>query len=125
VYSYTGPTPAGSTPGPDAESVSANAHQITGDWIFSARVANLRPFALAGIGLLLTEPASGQSGTTSSTEAVYVYGGGLDWGLLPHLGIRLQYRGNVYKAPNITTSFGTNGGIAHTAEPMIGVYCKF
>lgn len=107
--------------------VSANAHEITGDWLISVRAANLRPFALAGIGLLLTQPASGQSNTTSSNELVYVYGAGLDWGLLPHLGLRFQYRGNVHRAPLITTNYA--GASAHsftqTAEPMIGAYFRF
>ena len=106
--------------------VSANAHEIAGDWLISAHAANLRPFALAGIGLLLNEPTSGQSATTSSTQAVYVYGAGLDWGLLPHIGLRFQYRGNVYRAADLTTAFGASTlAFTHTAEPMIGAYFKF
>jgi len=125
VYTYTGTTPAGSGPGPFLAAVSANAHEITGDWLLSAHAGKLRPFALVGVGLLLTQPVSGQSQTTSSNEPVYVYGAGLDWRLVPHLGLRFQYRGNVYKAPNITTAYGSNGGFTHTAEPMIGAYFKF
>jgi opacity protein-like surface antigen len=124
-YTYTGTTPFGSGPSTYFVGVSANAHEITGDWLFSAHVGKLRPFALVGIGLLLNEPVSGQSQTTSSSEPVYVYGAGLDWGLVPHLGLRFQYRGNVYKAPNVTTAFGSNGGFTQTAEPMIGAYFKF
>jgi opacity protein-like surface antigen len=124
VYSYTGPTPVGSA-GPFSSAVSANAHEITGDWLFSFHVGNVRPFALAGVGLLLNEPVSGQSQTTSSNEPVYVYGAGLDWGLMPHLGLRFQYRGNVYKAPEIATAFGSSNAFTHTAEPMIGAYFRF
>ena len=106
--------------------VSADAHQIAGDWVVSAHAGNLRPFALAGAGLLLTEPISGQSYTQSSNKAVYVYGGGLDWGVLPHIGLRFQYRGNVYKVPYITTIYGTSvDPYKHTAEPMIGAYFRF
>jgi hypothetical protein len=64
--------------------------------------------------------------TTSETRAafkpVYAYGAGLDWGLLSHLGIRIQYRGNFYPAPNMTKLFSPTDGYTHTAEPMIGVY---
>lgn len=105
--------------------VSANAHEVTGDWIVSLHAANLRPFALAGVGVLLNQPVSGQAGTTSSDKAVFVYGAGLDWGLLPHLGLRFQYRGNVYKAPDVTTAFSSTGAFTHTAEPMIGAYLRF
>ena len=104
--------------------VSADAHEITGDWVASLHLANLRPFALAGGGLLFNEPVSGQANTSSSTKPVFVYGAGLDWGLLPHLGLRLQYRGNLYKAPDLTTLYGSTGAFTHTAEPMIGIYLR-
>jgi hypothetical protein len=105
--------------------VLANAHEVTGDWVASLKIANLRPFALAGVGFLFDVPASGQTGTTLNTEPVFVYGAGLDWGLLPHLGIRGQYRGNLYKAPDLTTAFTSTGAFTHTAEPMIGAYFRF
>ena len=119
--------PAGSVPPcnpPAPASVSANAHEITADWVASVHAANLRPFALAGVGLLLNEPAGGQSETTSSTKPVFVYGAGLDWGLAPHLGLRFQYRGNLYKAPNLTRLFTSTSAFTQTAEPMIGVYLR-
>jgi opacity protein-like surface antigen len=119
--------PAGSVPPcnpPAPASVSANAHEITADWVASVHAANLRPFALAGVGLLLNEPAGGQSDTSSSTKPVFVYGAGLDWGLVPHIGLRLQYRGNLYKAPDLTKLFTSTGAFTHTAEPMIGIYFR-
>jgi opacity protein-like surface antigen len=125
VYTYTGGVPVGSEPGIHPNGVSANAHEITGDWIFSVQTGKLRPFALVGAGLMLTEPVSGQSQTKSSSEALFVYGAGLDWQLVSHFGVRFQYRGNVYKAPNISTAYGSNNAFMHTAEPMIGAYIKF
>jgi opacity protein-like surface antigen len=104
--------------------VSADAHEVTADWLVSLKIANLRPFVLAGAGLLFNEPVSGQANTTSSNKPVAVYGAGLDWGLLPHIGVRLQYRGNLYKAPDLTKAFGSTGAFTHTAEPMIGVYLR-
>lgn len=108
-----------------ATSVSANAHELTGDWVASVKLANLRPFALAGVGLLLNEPVSGQSNTQSSTKPVFVYGAGLDWGLVPHLGLRFQYRGNLYKAPDLTTVYRSTGAFTHSSEPMLGAYLRF
>lgn len=123
TYNFTFPTPC---PPPSCRpaAVSANAHEITGDWVASLKVANLRPFALAGGGILFNEPSGGQTNTTSATKPVFVYGAGLDWGLLPHIGLRLQYRGNLYKAPDLTTLFTSTGAFTHTAEPMIGVYFR-
>ena len=71
VYTYTGlevcPAPGPCGPIPPV-AVSANAHEITGDWVISAHAGKYRPFALAGVGLLLTEPISGQSYTQSSNR---------------------------------------------------------
>jgi opacity protein-like surface antigen len=107
------------------QSISADAHEVTADWVPSLHVANFRPFGVLGIGLLLNEPTSGQSNTTSSNQAVYLYGAGLDWGLLPHLGLRFQYRGNLHKAPDVTRLYTSTDAFTHTAEPMIGAYFSF
>lgn len=127
VYSYTVvPTvcpSSGCTLTPAA--VSANAHEVTVDWIPSVHVGNIRPFGVLGAGLLLNEPVSSQSNSTTSTRAVYVYGAGLDWGVLPHLGLRLQYRGNLYKAPDVTKLYSSTHTFTHTAEPMLGAYFRF
>jgi len=104
--------------------IPSNAHEVTGDWIVSVKVANLRPFALGGGGLLFNQPSGGQADTMSATKGVFVYGGGLDWGLLPHLGLRFQYRGNVYSAPALTTVFTSSGAFVHTGEPVVGIYFK-
>jgi opacity protein-like surface antigen len=105
--------------------VLANAHEVSGDWVASLKVSNLRPFALAGVGLLFDVPISGQTGATMNTKPVFVYGAGLDWGILPHLGIRGQFRGNRYRAPDLTTAFGSTGAFMRTSEPMIGAYFRF
>lgn len=120
--------PAGSTcptSGCSVESIKSNAHELTLDWTPSIPLANLRPFGVLGLGLLLNEPTSGQNSSSSSTQAVYVYGAGLDWGLLPHLGLRFQYRGNLYKAPHLSTLYTSTDAFTHTSEPMIGAYLSF
>jgi opacity protein-like surface antigen len=130
--------------------VPANAHEVTGDWVVSLHGANLRPFALAGSGVLLNVPSNAQATTTTlvtgcgggnpgctpgnvttnttptstSTEGVFVYGAGLDWELLPHLGLRFQYRGNVYKAPAIANALSSTNAFTHNAEPVIGIYFR-
>jgi opacity protein-like surface antigen len=116
---------SGTTPACNAtQTVKANAHELTADYVPSVKVANLRPFGVLGVGLLLNEPSSGQTNTTSSNKAVFVYGAGLDWGLIPHIGLRFQYRGNLYKAPDLSTLYTSSGAFTHTAEPMIGVYFR-
>ncbi|MFT4113990.1 outer membrane beta-barrel protein [Silvibacterium sp.] len=106
------------------QSVSANAHQIAFNWVPSIRLASLRPFGLLGVGVLFEQPAGDQTGTTSATMPVFDYGAGLDWSLLPHLGLRVQYRGNLYKAPDLSTILQSTGSFTQTAEPMIGAYFR-
>jgi opacity protein-like surface antigen len=130
------------------ETVENNAHEVTADWVPSVHIANFRPFGILGVGLLLdvptnstatvftTSPCGGitcpgptttttsTSSTSTSTKPVYVYGAGLDWGLIPHIGLRLQYRGNLYSAPNVTKLFSSTDTFTHTAEPMIGLYFR-
>ena len=113
------------TPLCSTQSVKANAHEVTGDWVVSVHGANLRPFALAGIGSLLNVPDSGQANTQTSTKALFVYGAGLDWTVVPHFGIRFQYRGNLYKAPNMAKLFTSTDRFTRTSEPMIGAYFSF
>jgi opacity protein-like surface antigen len=110
---------------PSTASVSAHAHEVSGDWVASGHIANFRPFALVGVGLLFNQPGSGQSSTSSATKPVFLYGAGLDWGVLPHLGLRFQYRGNLYKAPNLSQLFTSTNAFTHTSEPMIGAYFRF
>jgi opacity protein-like surface antigen len=105
--------------------VSANAYQVTGDWVVSVRLLNVRPFALGGAGVLIDVPVSDQELTRTSTKVVYVYGAGLDIGLIPHFGARLQYRGNLSKAPDLTEVFTSTDRFMHTAEPMAGLYMRF
>lgn len=105
--------------------LAANAHEISGDWVASVHIANLRPFALAGVGVLFDAPVNSSGTGNTAVKPVFVYGAGADWGLLPHVGLRLQYRGNLYKAPDIANAFASTGKFTHTAEPMIGVYCRF
>ncbi len=115
--------------------VSANAHAITGDWVFSSfHAAKFRPFAVVGIGVLYFQPIASfenalAAPTNSSNSPVFVYGAGVDWKILPHMGLRLQYRGNFYNAPVLTSAYKTFGSIGttltHTAEPAIGAYYIF
>lgn len=126
--------------------VPANAQEVTGDWVFSFRLANLKPFALVGGGVLVTSPTTGNvtatitdfypltglsSRTTSSiptrteTKGVFQYGAGVDWTVLPHIGLRFQYRGNVYKAADLSSAFSSTDKFTQDAEPVVGVFFRF
>lgn len=107
------------------QEVKAAAHEFGGDWVVSVPVLNLRPFVLAGLGGLYFRPDSDQPGTSSDLKLVYVYGGGVDWTVIPHFGLRFQYRGNLYHAPDMLAAASSTNAFAHTAEPMFGAFFRF
>lgn len=119
--------PAGSGPCiTPSQAVHADAQQLTLNWVVSFPILNLRPFLLAGGGFQRFSPNGSQTGgTQGQTKAVFDYGGGVDWTLLPHLGLRFQYRGNVYKAPQLATAFSSTDQFMQDAQPMIGAYFNF
>lgn len=106
-------------------SVKADAHEVGADWVVSFPVLNFRPFILAGAGVLYFHSDGDQSGTANQAKPVYVYGGGVDWTVIPHFGLRGQYRGNLYHAPDLLKAASSTRAFAHTAEPMLGAYFRF
>jgi opacity protein-like surface antigen len=129
---------------PTLATIKNNVHEVTADWVVSLPLGSFKPFALAGGGLLINDPSGGsvtvqQCGSTpgsctgstgsassnSSKQGVFVYGAGLDWTVLPHLGLRFQYRGNLYKAADLTSAFSSTNAFTHTAEPMVGAFLRF
>lgn len=133
-YVYTGPPVVNNCPGVgcpitstiNPQSVHADAQELTLNWVVSMHFLDFRPFALAGGGFQKFDPTGSQTGgTQGQTKAVFDYGAGVDWTVLPHLGLRFQYRGNVYKAPQLATAFSSTGKFTQDAEPMIGAYFNF
>ena len=122
-------------------SVPADAHEITAEWVVSLHVLNVRPFGYAGGGALITVPQGatarqticGTACTTSNvisttrkdTRGLFTYGAGFDFAVLPHLGLRFQYRGRVSKAPDLVSAFSSTNKFARTSEPVFGVFLSF
>ncbi len=125
-YTNSSVCTVGSCPPITTATIKSDAHEVTLDWTPSVGLANFRPFGVLGVGLLMNVPQSGQSTfeTKTSTKAVYVYGAGLDWGIVPHFGLRMQYRGNLYKSPDVTSLYTSINKFTHTSEPMFGIYFK-
>jgi hypothetical protein len=45
--------------------------------------------------------------------------------LIPHIGLRFQYRGNLYKTPDVSRLYTSTNAFTHTAEPVLGAYFSF
>ena len=106
--------------------VQSNVHEVTMAYVnnlgFSAH-ARFRPFVEAGTGGLIFSPTVTSDAVSTQTEMAFVYGGGVDVRAIPHLAIRVGYRGLIYKAPDFEY-FGT-GPVTNMAEPYVGVVFRF
>jgi hypothetical protein len=106
-------------------SISASSSEISFNYVASYKAGNLRPFLVGGIGFYITIPGATPYGNNTSIRAVYDGGGGVDWSISQHLGIRLQVRDSFYKAPNISQIYPATGVFTSSLEPMGGVYYRF
>jgi opacity protein-like surface antigen len=122
--------------------VTADVHEFAGDWVFAMKSGDLRPFAVVGAGVIVDVPTSATYSpcgitptphcntvpnppTSTSARPVFVYGGGIDCALSTHVGLRIQYRGNLAQAAELTSLIRSSGALTHTAEPMMGAYFRF
>lgn len=108
--------------GNQPETISAMAHQVSIDWVPSFKYGNIDPFAIGGVGFYINVPSAALGNLGDVVRPMFVYGGGLDWNFLSHAGLRIQYRGNLYKAPNLDNNYNATGAYTQTGEPMVGVY---
>ena len=114
-----------------ASNVQANMHQTTGALVVSLprRLIGLSPYGLAGAGVLTFDPTGNPGGIVSGVErqtrGAFVYGGGADINLTRRFGLRLEYRGLVYKRPDFGLAFLDSDATTHTAQPSAGFIIRF
>lgn len=95
------------------------------NYVPSHQFGKLRVFGVAGTGVVITVPGATLYGNNTSIRGAYDYGGGLDYDINNHWGIRGQYRGIYYKAPNISSIYPATGQFTNIGMPMGGVYYRF
>ncbi|MCU1341331.1 MAG: hypothetical protein JWN92_754, partial [Candidatus Acidoferrum typicum] len=83
----------------------------------------------AGAGALVFDPRNNAGGLISGvqrqTRPAFVYGGGVDYRLVKHVALRLEYRGLVYDRPDFGIAALSSNVLAHTAEPSAGLVLHF
>jgi hypothetical protein len=105
--------------------ISGNAAEVAIDYIVSKKFGNLRPFAVGGLGVFIAIPGPTPLGNNTALRGTYIFGGGVDYDLGSHLGVRAQFRDNLYKAPNTSSIYPATGAFTQSMEPMGGVYYRF
>ncbi len=132
-YGYTRFTQRYTLPSGSAR-VQANTHETTLAWVVTPREfrdGRVRPYLLAGTGLLIFSPTGNPGGSVPGAlvqdRAVFLYGAGVD--ITPaenqHFGLRLGYRGLLYKAPSFELGSLATGALTHMAEPQVGILFRF
>jgi opacity protein-like surface antigen len=119
--------------GPNDFRVQARITEFTGAYVLSPfHFQKIEPFLLAGAGALRFTPGNqyingnlSPFGASQQTSLAFVYGGGVDYRVWKRLGVRLQYRGLIYKAPTFHVAQFITGGNGHMAEPSIGIVFNF
>jgi opacity protein-like surface antigen len=111
--------------------VQANVHQATGALVANipVYVAKMRPYVLAGAGALVFDPTGNDGGFVSGAQMqarpAFVYGGGVDYRLVRHVSLRLEYRGFVYNRPDFGLATLSSSVTTHSAEPSAGIVLHF
>jgi hypothetical protein len=107
--------------------IQHNQHEFSASYLVHGPTILVQPFALAGISALIFSPSlnGGQNVTWQARPGIN-FAGGVNVPLLTsHIGLRIQYRGVYYKAPDYNRTVLKTNATRLTSEPMAGLYLKF
>jgi outer membrane immunogenic protein len=111
--------------------IQSNIHEATAAFVVTppAMGEKLKPFLLAGSGALVFDPTDSARALVPSAQrqpkAAFLYGGGVDYNLTHHLGLRAEYRGLVYKTPDFNIPALNADRVTHVAQPSAGFVIRF
>jgi opacity protein-like surface antigen len=108
----------------------ANVHELTAAYVYQFdRKKKLNPFVLGGGGFLLFRPITTSTHSLvdpqNETQGTFLFGLGANYRLTDALGIRVQFRGLMYKAPDFGVATASTGAWTLTGEPSIGLTLRF
>jgi outer membrane immunogenic protein len=110
--------------------VRSQVQEFSAAYVFNFNFKNFNPFLEAGLGGFRFTPIQDVGTTTlqakGSTQIGGLYGGGVAYEISPSFDIRVEYRGAILKAPNLTgfSNFSTNR-YYNLSNPVIGVAYHF
>src|SRR6266478_2711516 len=112
-------------------SIRSDFHEITGAFVahIPVNARPVRPYALAGAGALIFNPTDDakriNAGIDRQAKATFVYGGGVNFDIVRNFGVRAEYRGLVYKAPDFKLDNLNLDKVTHLAQPSVGFFFRF
>ncbi len=105
--------------------IPMNLHAVTATGIVKLPTfRNVRPFALAGGGMMVFEPREA-SGIQTQYRSTFVYGGGFDVPVVKRVALRAEYRGFLYKIPDFDSNALKIDKFSHAAVPSAGLVFTF
>jgi opacity protein-like surface antigen len=113
--------------------IQASITEYSGAYVLSPfHFQKIEPFLLAGGGALRFNPGNqfingnpSSFGAAQQTSMAFLYGGGVDYRLWRRIGLRVQYRGLIYKEPTFHVTQFFTGTKGHMAEPSVGIVLNF
>ena len=110
--------------------VQNNLHEASGAYLLQGPtipILGLQPFGAVGVGGLLFLPTTvGGQKYNQQWRVPLLYEVGVNYPLFTsHFGLRLQYRGLVYKTPDFNSAQLTTNTRRQTSEPSAGAYLRF
>jgi hypothetical protein len=110
--------------------VQNNLHEVSGAYLIQGPtipILGLQPFGAVGVGALIFLPTTtGGQKYGQQTRVPLLYEFGVNYPLFTsHLGLRLQYRGLLYKTPDFNAPLLTTNVRRQTSEPSVGAYFRF
>jgi opacity protein-like surface antigen len=110
--------------------VQSNMHEVSAAYLLQGPtipILGLQPFGAVGVGGLIFLPTTvGGQRYNQQWRVPFLYEFGVNYPLLTsHLGLRLQYRGLLYKTPDFDASLLTTNARRQTSEPSVGAYFRF
>ena len=111
-----------------AAALLSDMHEFSASYVYRLPLGRVIPFASAGLGGVVFDPATGGSfapvAPAAQARAAFVYSVGADIAITSHLSFRAQYRGLVYKAPDFGTGVGSDSA-TYMSEPAGGLVWRF
>lgn len=105
-----------------------NMHEFSGSYyVHGHSVMGVQPFALAGVSAILFSPTlNGGQNVAWQARPGANFGAGVNVPMLTsYFGLRFEYHGVYYKAPDFGLPQLTTNAWRLTSEPMAGVYIRF
>lgn len=110
-------------------SLQSDIHQVTGTLVahIPVNLRTFRPYVLGGGGALIFDPTDKfiVTGAERQTRGTFVYGGGATFDITNNLGLRVEYRGLVYKVPDFSLESLNLDKFTHLAQPSVGFVVRF